>query len=116
MARLRTREDFTRLADEYLAYCFAHGGTPMVKELARRARMERSKFTRRFVKLVGVSPTAYLNAGRIEKAKYLLLTTNLGMDLIAYAAGFWKATTFFRAFRRITGMTPQQYRGSPHKM
>ena len=68
------------------------------------------------MKLVGESASAYLNRGRIEKAKELLRTTNLSLEAIAYAAAFSNSTTFFRSFRRITGMTPQQYRGDVHKL
>jgi transcriptional regulator GlxA family with amidase domain len=86
------------------------------QDLARKAAVERSQFSRLFLKLVGESADAYLDRGRIEKAKELLRTTNLCLEAIAYAAAFLNYTTFFRSFRRITGMTPQQYRESTHKL
>ena len=116
VVRRITKEDLTRVADEHLAYCFSHGKPPLVKDLARRAGVDRSQFSRLFMKLVGESARAYLNRGRVEKAKQLLRTTNLSLEAIAYAAAFSNSTTFFRSFRRITGMKPQKYRGSMHKL
>lgn len=47
---------------------------------------------------------------RIDKAKELLERTNWGMDIIAEKTGFSSSSYFHKQFKKITGITPQQYR------
>jgi transcriptional regulator GlxA family with amidase domain len=49
----------------------------------------------------------------VEVAQQLLDSTTLSTTEIAYCAGFGTRRTFFRVFRRITGMTPAQFRSPP---
>lgn len=49
---------------------------------------------------------------RISYAKYLLLTTALNMNSIAYKCGYDDEKYFMRQFRQLTGMTPNVYRSS----
>ncbi len=49
---------------------------------------------------------------RIERAKSLLLTTNMSMLDVAFSAGYASAAVFNRAFSRRTGLTPTEYRRS----
>jgi AraC-like DNA-binding protein len=70
-------------------------------------------FSRIFRQSVGTSVSVYLKNGQIAHAKYLLITTERTMNDVAYSAGFGTRTSFFRAFRRVTGVTPMQYRAHP---
>jgi AraC family transcriptional activator FtrA len=102
--------DFRLAADAYLAECFGRGTPPHVNELADRFGMTRAQLRRAFVAENSIPLAAYLKAARVARAKKLLSTTSLNMDDIARAAAFGTRTTFFRAFRQATGMSPQRWR------
>lgn len=54
--------------------------------------------------------SAYITSMRIDKAKELLERTNWGMDIIAEKTGFSSSSYLHKQFKKITGITPQQYR------
>ena len=56
--------------------------------------------------------TRFVNEQRIERARYLLLTTSLGVAEIATAAGYRDADYFSRVFRRFCGCSPSDYRNA----
>ena len=58
----------------------------------------------------GTNYTDYLNAQRIELAKQLLANEALSAKEIGFQTGFNNLQTFFRIFKKYTGMTPLQYR------
>ena len=51
-----------------------------------------------------------LNSFRVESAKSLLITTDLKVSEIAYESGFPNERSFHRAFLKIAGTTPGEYR------
>ncbi len=81
-----------------------------VEQLAERAAMSPRSFARRFRAETGTTPAAHLEALRIEAARRLLETSDLGIPAIAARVGMRRAETFHRAFRRRCGTTPDQYR------
>lgn len=55
----------------------------------------------------------YVNEFRIDDAKNLLLNEpHLNMELVAERCGFNSNSTFFAAFKKITGQTPASYRAA----
>lgn len=53
----------------------------------------------------------YINEFRIQHAKNLVITeSHLNMELVAERSGFNSNSTFFAAFKKITGQTPAGYR------
>jgi transcriptional regulator GlxA family with amidase domain len=81
-----------------------------VEALAGHAHMSVRGFARAFRREVGMTPAAYVEAVRVERAVAMLQTTAAGADQIAAACGFGTAETFRRAFRRRMGVTPGEYR------
>lgn len=63
-----------------------------------------------FKKVTGNNFVDYVNSIRIEKAKELLLHSDKKMYQIAKAVGYDNAKYFFRIFKKIVGMTPEQFR------
>jgi AraC-like DNA-binding protein len=104
-----SREELTSTAEAYLDYCPEVHTTAQVNELAARFHLPQDQFSRLFTRMVGEPPSQYLKKRQIERAKQLLRTTDWPTPAIAAASGFG-TTTFFRVFRRMTGMTPQTYR------
>lgn len=55
---------------------------------------------------------SYLNRCRAEHAARLLKTSTMSVTDIGFASGFNSGRTFYRAFREVYSMTPQEYRNS----
>ena len=81
--------------------------------IAAEANMSLSYFSTVFKKLNGVTVWEYITNQRIEKAEYLLETTNIPIIEISENCGFNNISNFNRAFRKITGRTPRNYRKYP---
>jgi transcriptional regulator GlxA family with amidase domain len=81
-----------------------------VPALAERAFMSPRNFARVFSNEVGVTPAAYVEAVRLERARTLLETTELQLDEIARRCGFGTVETLRRVFGRRLGVNPSDYR------
>lgn len=84
--------------------------TITLQQLADEVELASAYFVRLFRRTTGMSPKSYVNMKRIEKAQYLLHTTNLTVKEIACCLGYPDDSYFVRAFRRITSMSPLMYR------
>ena len=82
----------------------------IVSELVRRSGLPKRTFDRRFKSATGYAPLAYIQALRIEEAKQMLETTATRVDAIAREVGYEDLASFRRLFRRLSGMTPGDYR------
>ena len=81
-----------------------------VPALARRAHMSDRNFARAFRAESGLTPAAYVEAARVERARRELETTSLGVDAVAARCGFGTVETMRRAFHRRLGVNPAAYR------
>ncbi len=72
--------------------------------------MSRTLLEQRFRQFIGRAPYAEIIRVRIERAKRLLADTDMPIEEIAKASGHSSQTQFNHAFRRETGITPNQYR------
>lgn len=96
--------------DQYLDRCFEAEETPRVAELASIVGVSRERLSREFAAQYGVALSAYLKQRQLAHAQRLLSRSVLSTTRIGYASGFGTRRTFYRAFRRGTGMSPDQYR------
>ena len=67
-------------------------------------------FCKLFRATTGVKFTEYVARSRVEEARELLCNRRLRMCEVAYESGFQSLTAFHRAFQRILGQSPTQYR------
>jgi transcriptional regulator GlxA family with amidase domain len=81
-----------------------------LRDLAGHARMSVRTFTRRFRAETGVSPNRWLLQQRVDHARVLLETTDLGVDQIAGRSGFGTAAALRQQFHRAVGVPPATYR------
>lgn len=81
-----------------------------VEDLADRMAMSVRNFERVFTREVGTTPSQYVLQMRVEAARRLLERTNGGLKHVASAAGFGGVDVMRRAFVRLLGITPRQYR------
>jgi transcriptional regulator GlxA family with amidase domain len=77
--------------------------------LAKRFKMGRRSFERRFKKATGMTPLGYLQLLRVEIAKQLLEQTSLSFNEITHKAGYEDVPFFRKIFVRLTGLRPKEY-------
>ena len=100
---------------ETLDYIENHYGSDItVESLASRTFMSESYFYKVFREYTGLSPYQYLTKVRINHAQTLLNTTDLQVKFISGTVGFNSVNHFITHFKRITGVTPSEYRERKH--
>lgn len=82
-----------------------------LSSLADAFRYSTDYLTHVFGREYGMTPCAYLNTVRLDKAKRLLLDTDMRVSDISEEVGFHDAKYFMKAFKRCTGVTPSEFRG-----
>jgi transcriptional regulator GlxA family with amidase domain len=82
----------------------------VIAEVVRISGLAKRTFDRRFNAATGYSPLAYVQALRIEEAKYMLETDAASIEAIGRQVGYQDAASFRRLFRRLAGMPPGDYR------
>jgi transcriptional regulator GlxA family with amidase domain len=78
--------------------------------LAKRANLHQDYFSRLFFQYTGQRPLNYLHEKRIERAQYLIATTNLSYTEIAEQTGFENLPHFSKIFKKVTSLTPGEYK------
>lgn len=87
----------------------SHEPSP-VETVVRRSGLSERSFNRRFRKATGHTAIAYVQHLRVEAAKYHLETQPTSIDEISSRIGYEDPAFFRRLFKRITGLTPSEYR------
>lgn len=82
----------------------------VLAELADYCGLSSTHIHRLFQRLLRMSPTEFLLALRLQEARRLLVTTDETLSGIALATGFFDQSHFTKRFRKVTGMTPTQFR------
>ena len=78
--------------------------------LSRQAGMSRTSFATRFAELVGEPPMRYLMRCRVNKAAKLLRDGRASVQQVAERVGYDSELGFSRAFKRLVGSSPAEYR------
>ncbi len=81
-----------------------------VELLAKTIGLSRSAFALRFKQLVGEAPMEYITRWRMYKASNLLREPEKNLQFVANMVGYDSDSAFNKAFKRIIGMTPGEYR------
>lgn len=87
-----------------------HSACVHMDQLVARIGYSRARFFALFKQQTKMTPGEYLRNFRIEKAKELLVRTNLPAAHIGRACGLGDPAHFSRLFSRMTGYTPLAYR------
>ena len=82
-----------------------------LEELVREVGSSRSEFAERFNLLVGVPPMTYLAKWRMQVASGLL-NDNVNIATVAAEVGYGSEASFSRAFKKVVGVPPSQWRQS----
>jgi len=81
-----------------------------IDEIAGHSNMSKRNFIRRFKKATKNTPFEYLQRVKIEAAKKALEKGAQNINMLMYDAGYNDIKTFREVFKKITGLTPQDYR------
>jgi AraC-type DNA-binding domain-containing proteins len=110
-------ERFSMLSDPQIARAFSDmvtrpGSSHSVESLADAACLSRSAFMARFVTAVGRPPMEALRELRMRQAAILLAYggKSLSVNQVARSVGYAHRGSFFRAFRRVYGKDPSEFR------
>ncbi|MGY1833048.1 helix-turn-helix domain-containing protein [Geodermatophilus sp. SYSU D01180] len=86
-------------------------GEPLdVPALARIAHVSEAHFIRTFKETFGETPHRYLQRRRVERAMFLLRSTDRTVTDVCMAVGFSSLGTFSRVFTEVVGEPPSVYR------
>lgn len=85
-------------------------GELTLSEIADVAHMSKTYFSSQFKLLNGISPWDYITIKRIEKAIFLIETTEMSKLEIAVKCGFNNTSNFYYAFKKVTGKMPRDYK------
>lgn len=83
---------------------------PSIREMAAAARVSEPNLYVLFQRHLHVTPHQYCLRHRLRRARRLLAGSALSIKLLAEECGFEHIESFYRAFRRHCGTTPQEYR------
>ena len=83
-----------------------------VTDIANYICLNRSYLTSIFQNNLNMSPQKFLMKFRITKAAELLYNTNLPITNIAYSCGYSDPLAFSKAFKKIKGVSPKEYRST----
>lgn len=78
--------------------------------LAARAGLSTAQFAKLTRRVFGLTPSQFIVKTRITAASLLLRDTDRSVAEIAHSCGYHDQSSFTRAFRTVTGLTPLEYR------
>ncbi|MGC0366804.1 transcriptional regulator GlxA family with amidase domain [Rhodococcus sp. 27YEA15] len=81
-----------------------------LSELATQANMSVRTFSRRFRDEVGTTPSRWLTNRRVDRARELLESSDLSIDIVAARTGFGTATSMRQHLHEALGVSPSTYR------
>ncbi|WP_375105289.1 response regulator [Paenibacillus sp. RS8] len=95
-----------------------HNDQLSLHETSKQIGVSSSHLSKVFSQETGQTMTEYLTATRIGKAKEMLKTTRYKTFEIAFQVGYNDQHYFSNLFKKVTGMTPMEYRkqGHPSKL
>lgn len=108
--RESTRAEIFRRLGRARDYLHAHYRRPLaLADVARAAWLSEFHFHRQFTRAFGVTPRAYLNELRLQRAAFLLRERGAGVGEACRAVGFASPSSFGHLFRRRFGVRPSAW-------
>lgn len=99
---------------QVIGYISAHLGEDLpLKRLAAEVYLSPAHLIRLFREQTQHSPHEYIILMRMDRAKYLLKTTELPIKTIAFEVGYRSESSFTNAFTERIGISPRRFRTLP---
>lgn len=86
-----------------------------MEELSSKFSVGRRNFDRRFIKATGNTPIEYTQRVKVELAKKAFENSSKTINEVMYEVGYSDVKAFREVFRKITGMSPIEYKGRYNK-
>lgn len=86
-----------------------------IESLSSKFAVGRRNFDRRFIKATGNTPIEYAQRVKTEAAKKAFETTGKTISEVMYAVGYSDVKAFREVFRKITGLSPLEYKNRYNK-
>ncbi len=86
-----------------------------MEDLSAKFAVGRRHFDRRFIRATGNTPLEYSQRVKIESAKKAFETTRKNVSEVMFEVGYSDTKAFREVFRKITGMSPLEYRDKYNK-
>jgi len=100
-ARLRRIREYVESFEE---------GCPTLSDIAKQCGISVAHLRRLYKATTGETLHSYVEEVRVNRAKSLLLDTNLSLKVISYKLGFCHPSAFSFAFKKMTGEAPRDFR------
>lgn len=109
--RMREKPKYSEPVQRCCQYIETHPNHNIrAQELADLVNYSVTHLIRRFHKETGIGIPDFARLVRVERAKVLLVSTDLSIQKISEQLGFTTRSYFTRTFREETGITPTEYR------
>jgi transcriptional regulator GlxA family with amidase domain len=108
------KDDDVKKAQEFIEKNFQDRIT--VDQLADRFSIGRRSFERRFKKATNNTAIEYIQRVKIEAAKRSFETSRKNINEVMFDVGYTDTKAFRTVFKRITGLTPVEYRNKYNKL
>ena len=86
-----------------------------VEQLSSRFAIGRRNFDRRFIKATGNTPVEYSQRVKVESAKKAFENSRKTINEVMYEVGYSDVKAFREVFRKITGISPLEYKAKYNK-
>jgi len=97
-----------RGSQEWLGRNYSHPNA--VDAMEKRSGLAPRTFKRHFKRATGLTPVAYLQQLRVDRAKALLEKGDVPVEEVGWRVGYEDAAYFRRLFKRVTRLRPGEYR------
>ena len=103
-------KNINKLRDVFLLITNNFDQNITLEQAAKTVYMSTHYFCKIFKKVTGTTFKEYLNKLRIDKAKELILRDNISITDIAFQVGFEHLSYFYRVFKKLTKLNPNEFR------
>jgi AraC-like DNA-binding protein len=105
--------DSASIARAAIGYIDSHLASVIrLEDVTKAMGFSTRHLNRIFLEEIGISASEYFVRAKIQEAKHLMRYSQLSIATIAEKLNYWDSTHFAKMFRKVTGMSPREFRQS----